>query len=323
MSTQLEEEIITYIKNKYDCRDEVAGHFGSGSTEANIYATWMGKRFLQEKIHDQNLKKIILLKSSLAHYSLVKAASINEIKIEEIAIKKPEYIIDEEELALHLHKLYNQGIRGFLLPLTLGYTTFGTEDDYKKICALTKSFRKKHPDSFFFIWLDAAFNGVIKIYLEKNFQPFAQKEIQLITSDFHKTMGTPYPSNVILYRKNLLKLIEQPIPYIDQKDTTLLGSRPGNPIISTWMTMLLLGENSITKQLSLAIEKKNEFMKKLKEKDPTVELISGKNSFQMAVVLKKKSDPLYKNFQKNTIPILYQGKKEAVTIAKFYFFPKL
>lgn len=324
ISTHLEKEAIAYIKNNYHCSDDVAGHFGSGSTEANIYATWLGKKFLQEKNKSQDLQKIVMLKSSLAHYSLIKAASINEVKIEEIAIKKPEYTIDEQVLLTHLQNLYENQIRGFLLPLTLGYTTFGTEDDYQKICEVIREFRKKHQDCFFFIWLDAAFNGSIKLYLEKDFKPFAQREIQLITIDFHKTMAIPYPSNVILYRKNLLKLIEQPIPYIDQKDTTLLGSRPGNTIISTWMTFLLFGENYITKQFRFAIQKKNQFMKKLQQKDPTLELVSGKNSLQMAIILKKKhARSISKQFQKNNIPILYQGKRERLSVAKFYFFPKL
>ena len=53
-TTRLESELIKFLRHKYHCGAEVIGHFGSGSTEGNIYATWIGRNYLMKKLSLQN-----------------------------------------------------------------------------------------------------------------------------------------------------------------------------------------------------------------------------------------------------------------------------
>lgn len=67
-------------------------------------------------------------------------------------------------------------MKAFLLPLTLGYTITGTDDDVKKICQIMTDFRKKHNDVDFFIWIDAAFSGISKIFFRKKLSTIQQSQ---------------------------------------------------------------------------------------------------------------------------------------------------
>lgn len=326
-TTHLESELIKFLKHKYHCDKRIVGHFGSGSTEGNIYATWIGRNYLIKKLSLQDNKKIIMLKSCLAHYSLNKAADLTNIKLVEANIDQYAFSLDPKTLVKQIKKLYKQGFRGFLIPLTLGYTITGTDDDYKTIAQEVEKFEKNHTNCKCFLWLDAAFSGISKIYTEKNFSPLKYKNIQLITSDFHKLLAVPYPASFMLYRHNLLKLIEKKIPYIDQLDTTLLGSRPGINILATWMTMLNLEKEKMYKSISLVLQNKEKFLKKISQEKLNIRIINNKNSLQACIISKdifadKILSSKYK--LKITMQKLIIGEKTKNTkMYKLYFFTGL
>lgn len=321
---EVEHQLIEALKQYYHCKQDVAGHFGSGSTEGNIYATWIGRNYLKQKLALKNQEKIILIKSCLAHYSIDKAADLTGINLVKASIDKNNFNLDSEELMKQINKLYKEGFRGFLIPLTLGYTITGTDDDYEKIIKLIEEFEKNHSDCKFFLWLDAAFSGISKIYTENNFTPFKHKSIQLITSDFHKFLAVPYPASFMLYRKNLLKLIEKKVSYIGQYDTTLLGSRPGISVLVTWMTMLILGKQKILKSINQALEKKEAFLKKLAEDDLEIQIVNNKNSLHACIIsnndaTEKKLKQKYKLKPINQ-QLIFSKKLIDAKIYKLYFF---
>ena len=254
ISTKLEKQVIEKLKDYFHCQNnnKIVGHFTSGSTEGNIYAAWLGRNHLIKKLSLEHTNKITIIKSCLAHYSIDKAADIIGVKLIETSIKQEDFNLDEDELIKKIKKLYNSGIRGFMIPLTLGYTVSGTDDDFQKINNLVIQFEKEHIDCDFFLWIDAAFSGINKIFITKKLKPFKNKKVQLITSDFHKFLAVPYPSSIMLYRKNLIKFIKKNIPYIDQADTTLLGSRPGINILATWISLANLNEDKINREVNIA-----------------------------------------------------------------------
>ena len=322
LSTHLESELIKFLKRKYHCEEDIAGHFGSGSTEGNIYAAWLGRNFLQKKLRTTGTDKIILLKSSLAHYSIDKAADLTGIKLTEISIKANEFNIDETELSETIHKLYQKGYRGFLIPLTLGYTVTGTDDDYVKISQLVTKFQKKHKESHFFLWLDAAFSGISKIYTEANFAPLRAKNIQLITADFHKALAVPYPASFMLYRSSLLSLIAKKIPYIDQFDTTLLGSRSGISIINSWMTLALSGERKIRQMIKHQVQQKNRFLQQFVTKQKSVQIINNQTSLQACLASKNKDGEKLlqeQGLKKTEYNLLVKSKRGKIFLYKLYF----
>lgn len=327
ISTQLEKQAIEIIKNYYQANKNINGYLSSGSTEGNIYATWLGRNFLHQKLKIEN-KKICLLKSSLAHYSIDKAADLTDVEVKELAINKKEWNIDLNYLENTLELSYQNNYRGFLLPITLGYTVTGTEDNLDGIAQIIENFKKKHPEAFFFVWLDAAFNGISKNFTQKKFRPFENKCIQLITTDLHKLLRNPYSSGLILYRKGLDQYISRKIPYIENiLDTTLLGSRSGILAITSWFNLINLNKNKLEKLFLKARLEKESFIKEIiKEKEIKVEVINNPYSVQACLVHEnKKSARIVKEkFKLNSFEyqILFPNGKKRLQLSKLFFLPK-
>ena len=125
--------------------------------------------------------------------------------------------------------------------------------DYEYITKIVEKIRKSLKVEFF-LWIDAAFNGLVEPFLNSNFTPFKNAQIQTFSTDFHKYGFVPMPSGLILYRKSLRKLIERPIDYLKEKDNTLLGSRSGISPVGCWNVINALGKVGFKK---IIIEESN------------------------------------------------------------------
>lgn len=325
LTSRLELSLIEAIKRYYQCEKSVAGHFGSGTTEGNIYATWIGRNFLIKNLSLKNSEKIVLIKSCLAHYSIDKAADLVGIKIAIASIDSELFVLDSKELIKQLNSLYKSGLRGFIVPLTLGYTTTGTDDNYNEICEIIEKFEKTYKDCKCFIWLDAAYSGISKIFTDNNFRPFSNEHIQLISTDFHKFLAVPYPASIMLYRKNLLNHIKKDIPYIDQLDTTLLGSRPGISVLATWMSLISLDGRKMKKIINNSLNIKNNFLKRVSDENLNIKIINNKNSMQACLVSNDKISErkLRNKYKLNFInyKLIVNNKVKLIKIYKLYFLP--
>lgn len=326
LSTDLEQKTIEIMKNYYQSPKEIKGHLTSGSTEGNIYAAWIGRNYLTKKLRLNSTTKIAMLQSSLSHYSLNKAADIINVENVELAISDTRWNIDLVFLNQTLEKLYKKGFRAFLIPLTIGYTITGTEDDIEKICKLTEEFKKNHAGVDFFLWIDAAFSGISKIFTENNFLPFSNKQIKLITTDFHKLLAVPYSAGLVLYRNKLTDFIKRDIPYIGLFDTTFLGSRPGMSSITTWFTLINLNKNKLRAVFGEAILEKENFLKKIAEEKLNLEIINNPNSIQACLIChdKKSLKKIREKYELEHLDykLLFEGGFKKNMTIKLYFFPK-
>ena len=321
---KIELNLVELIKKYYMCPKNVIGHFGSGATEGNIYASWIGRNFLIKKLSLKNSEKIVLIKSCLAHYSIDKAADITNIKLKIASIDEKNFKIDLDELKKQVKNLYDDKYRGFLIPLTVGYTLTGTEDDYEKICIFINKFEKDHKDCAFFLWIDCAFSGISKILTNKTFRPFSNNKIKLFTTDFHKVLAIPYSSNIILYRNEMIKYIKKDIPYIDQYDTTLLGSRSGTNVLAAWHSLTNINNKKIKRSVKEAFDKKNTFLKNISKKYKKIKIINNQESFQACLLSNNNKESImmdgYK-LEKIEQNLLIKGKVKKIALYKLYFFP--
>lgn len=322
LTAKAELNLIKLFRKYYQCNN-IIGHFSSGSTEGNIYASWLGRNYLKQRFK-LSCNQIILIKSDLAHYSIDKAADLVGVDLIRTSIDQQEFNLDLLYLQKQITKLYQKGYRGFLLPLTLGYTVTGTDDDYLAVCQFATKFMQKHKNCHFFIWLDAAFSGISKIFTEVNFKPFQHPLIQLISTDFHKFLAIPYPAALLMYRQTLLQYIQKDIPYIDQLDTTLLGSRPGINVLSSWLTLKGFGEKGIKNKIKKALEEKENFLQKLSVRNLDIKIINNKNSLQACLVNQNRNNDYMLNRKLKLKKINYKlliGKN--VKIMKMYklYFP--
>ncbi len=130
-TTQLEYEVIHNTIDLYHGdQKKLSGYITSGATEGNIFSVWLGRTYLEQYCESTN---ICLLKTSLTHYSVQKAGRLCNISQFIIPLNKDKWNIDNQGLKTSIQDLHNQGYRGFIISLTMGYTSTGTCDDINHI----------------------------------------------------------------------------------------------------------------------------------------------------------------------------------------------
>lgn len=319
----IEAEVISKMLDLYHADTEsFEGYFTAGATEANIFSAWIGRKYLQRALGDD--AKIALLQSDLTHYSLRKAADVVGARVECVAIRNDWQGMDADALSSTLEKLYKQGWRGFLLPLTLGFTLTGTDDDVEALTKTAKRFTNDHPDARFFAWIDAALAGLVWPFSKSSFAPLRNPHIQTIAVDFHKLYKVPLPAGLILYRKGLRRLIEKPIDYLIERDNTLSGSRTGISPVAVWSNIEYLGKEGLKKLVERNLERKRRFIETYRA-SADLSIITSPYNLSLAIVIHRRKS-YWSEYFKTTYDILFKnvsitfrkGAKE-VCIGKAYF----
>lgn len=323
---QLEREVIHKMADLYHVSSSsLDGYITSGGTEANLFSGWIGRKYLEQHVA---VGKICIVCTSLTHYSMSKIADILGVPFFITPLSSKDWNISQPGLRYTTETLMKKGFRGFILPLTVGYTSTGTADDLYAT-SLTVNEIEKETKAHFFVWIDAALSGLVIPFVDPDFKPFANSHIQTIVTDFHKFGLVPYPGGIVLYRNDLRKLIEKPIPYLPISDTTLLGSRPGSPAVSIWSMIHVLGKSGYKDLVEEQLALKSMFITKLQAILPTAEIITNYPSVSCGVIFRSFKQcklPLalerrYGLFAKPTVISMENLKKRNVTIYKFFFLP--
>jgi tyrosine decarboxylase/aspartate 1-decarboxylase len=325
---QLEREIISMLINLYHGRKQnLEGYITSGGTEGNLYSLWTGKKYLTSQT---NNKPICLIRTDLTHYSIRKCADITGIEDYITPLNVKYWNMDARGLMKTINQLYLKGYRGFLIPLTLGYTQTGTSDHIEKMLETVTQLNKMYKDSHYYLWIDAALNGLIKPFLDSNFSPFSNKLIQSFVVDFHKFGGAPYPAGVVLYRKHLRINIEKSIDYLPEMDSTVLGSRPGATVIAIWSIIIALGKEGFKRKIENQITNKNFFIYKIQKIISKCRIISDTQSLTCGIIFPSKFNPIsqflknkYGLFSKKIIYKFTENISWTGRVYKIYFLPHI
>lgn len=298
------------------------GYITSGGTEGNIYSAWLGRKYLETKMQEGY---ICLVRNDLTHYSIRKATDIIGVKDVITPVNELCWNTDIPSLEKTILNEHAKGARGFLIPITLGYTVGGTNDDIKQTLLKVQKLKKQLKGSHFFLWVDAALSGLVLPFTEKKFKPLTHNLVQTILIDYHKFGTAPYPSGIVLYSKHLRNLIEQPIPYLTEKDNTLLGSRTGIPAVVVWTILHALGKTGFTKMIKDCIIKKENFLEEIKVQFPETRIINYPNSVQAALIVQQ---PLPEKFERKyglhllNYSILFEDGRKILKVYKLFFLPK-
>lgn len=265
---RIERNLIRMMIDLYGGKNgEWEGYVTSGATESNIFSVWVGRKFLEKSIPKQ---RICILVNSLTHYSIVKAADVAGIEVLSTPLDRKTWSTDIDSLLATIRKLKKE-YKGFLIPLTLGYTQTGTNDDYENIIKKLKDLEKKLNISVF-VFLDVALSGLVLPFTKKNFKPLKNPRVQTFCVDFHKAGMSPIGCGIIIYRKELRKYIERKIPYISENDNTVLGTRAGISPVAAYSVLLSLGRNGFGVLLRRCMKEKEKFKKIVKSNFPKVEI---------------------------------------------------
>jgi len=322
---QLEYEAIAKMIDLYHGKlNQLEGYLTSGGTEGNLFLAWTGRKYLEKRVKKE---RICLLRTDLTHYSVRKAADIIGVSDFIIPLSPRNWNIDAEGLENTINKLYRRGFKGFLLPLTLGYTLTGTCDNINLVVSVVQAVQRKRPDCVFFLWIDAALSGLIIPFLNSEFSPFFNKMIQGLVVDYHKFGLVPYPGGVVIYRRNLRHLIEKTIDYLPEKDNTVSGSRSGISAVAIWSMMHYFGSQGYKKLVKKCLANKRYFCSLVNEKLPGVKIITDPQSltcglvFKSAITLKNIVQKYGLYPTKKTF--LFLPEKKEYVIYKLYFLPHL
>lgn len=274
-------ELIHKMIDLYGGKDgEWTGYSTSGATESNIFSVWMGRNFLSSK-----KRKTALILNQFTHYSIYKAANVTNIPVYEIPVDRTTWKPSLPVLEAEITRIIKKGYTGFLIPITLGYTQTGINDDYLEIIKMTVMLQKKY-GIIIFTWIDAAINGLVLPFTTNSFRPL-HSHIYSICLDFHKTGMCPIPSGLVLYKKSLVKHVEQNIAYLDQNDNTLLGSRPGVAPAAMLALINSLGKEGFKKNIQRQMTKKKIFIAEIKSQNIKVEIINENEGTGLALVSDK------------------------------------
>jgi glutamate/tyrosine decarboxylase-like PLP-dependent enzyme len=279
---KLEQEVIEWNKRILNCYDPmVEGYVTSGGTESNLFLMWSGREYLA----DQSKQNPIVISSDFTHYSISKAARILNLDHYQVNVNLNLGGYNINFLKKFLVGKIRDGQRSFMLPITIGYSSIGTSDDLTSILELVEVLKHKNKQVKFFIWVDAAAQGLLKSFLDKNYSPFSHELVQGYIVDFHKLGQAPLPSGVVLYKRSLRDYIEKKIDYLEEIDATISGSRPGSSILSIWGLINTKSDESWQKYFMKLERKKRLFIKKLLKIRPNAKVISEKNSLTIAIII--------------------------------------
>jgi tyrosine decarboxylase/aspartate 1-decarboxylase len=321
-ASETEKNVIKAVIDLYhESPKKINGYITSGATEGNIYSCWLGRKYLEKYVKKE---EICLLRTDLTHFSIHKGGDIIGVQDYIVGLNGKNWNMDINSLSVTIEDLYKKGYRGFIIPFTLGYTVGGTNDDFTEIAKYLTKIKKKF-NIYFFTWIDAALSGLTYPFLTKNFNPFKNKIIKTIVVDFHKFAGVPFPAGVILYRREMETLIRKKIPYLKEKDDTLLGSRTGIPAVAIWVTIQSFGKVGFKKIIFDCLKRKNQFINMIKSQFPDVIIKTDSQSVHLAVIVRS---ALPKQFcEKYGLSLIkykikFKEKTNVLTIYKLFFLPK-
>ncbi len=178
------------------------GQMTTGSSNANMLAMMAARNECLESAKSQGMggqPKVYAFTSADAHYSLEKAANIlgigtqNLVKVE----VNDQGEMDMDHLEDNLKKVTQEGARPFFVCGTAGTTVRGAYDSITDLLYL----RKKYP---FWLHIDAAWGGAVLVSetLKDAFMS-GINEVDSLTWDFHKMLGTSLICNVFLINKRV------------------------------------------------------------------------------------------------------------------------
>jgi glutamate/tyrosine decarboxylase-like PLP-dependent enzyme len=308
--------------------DKWCGYVTSGATEANIFSVWLGRKYLAQT--GCLAKDISLLRSNLTHYSVRKAADVCGVRDEIVPLDEATWGMSELGFEEKVKQLYKQGQRGFLVCVTHGYTMTGTSDAKSKLGKVAKKLEQDLPKSHFYFWIDAALNGLIEPFINDKYQPLNGDLVKAYVVDFHKLGLVPYSGGILLFRRDLLPLVEKPIDYLTETDATLLGSRPGAAAAAIWTMIQVLGKAGFRQMIQNPFEVKEEFIRKIRSMGG-VKVVTGENSLTCGLSFLDKpeghlSDKIEQRFglKPSQMKILfYPNLSKQILMYKCYVFPHI
>ncbi len=262
---KLEDEVIQMMGNFLN-NNNPFGYIISGGTEANITAMRTIKNISRKKLKNVNKYKTTttVIIPETAHFSFEKAREMMDLQYIKAPLTKY-YTMDVKYIKDYIEDSKNSidAIVGIA-----GCTELGTIDNIKALSKIAE-------ETDIYLHVDAAFGGFVIPFLDDKYKldnynyefDFSLNGVSSITIDPHKMGLAPIPAGGILFRDiSFKKYLDVEAPYLtDIHQATLIGTRTGIGVASTWGVMKLLGEEGYKNIVSECMDKTHYLIKKAEE----------------------------------------------------------
>ncbi len=272
---KLEDEAIQMIGNFLN-NPNPFGYIISGGTEANLTAMRAVKNISRKK--DNKSTTVIIPET--AHFSFEKAREIMDLQYIKAPLTKY-FTMDINYIRDYVEDNKNNKVDAIVG--IAGCTELGTIDNIKALSNIAE-------ENSIYLHIDAAFGGFVIPFLEDKYKldnynyefDFSLNGVSSITIDPHKMGLAPIPAGGILFRNNSFKrYLDVEAPYLtDIHQATLIGTRTGIGVASTWALIKLLGKEGYKNIVSECMDKTHYLIKKAKEYefkpviDPVLNIVS-------------------------------------------------
>jgi len=239
-----------YYEQRVHHAETTLGICTSGGTIANLTALWAARTAFQKN----GEKPIRIIGSTLAHYSISKAAAVLGLSSDSIVPieTNDDYTIDLQRAEEAMKECAAQGHRIVIIGVA-GSTECGSIDPLADLADLAERY-----GAFFHV--DAAWGGAM-LLSEKHIHLLCGIErADSVTIDGHKQLCTPMGLGMVFFKdETLASHIEHSAQYIIRKDSmdlgkrSLEGSRPAN-VIYLQAALKLLGRQGFEALLNRSFE---------------------------------------------------------------------
>ncbi len=244
---ELEKEYISELGSLLH-NEDAKGMLVSGGSEANILAMWSAR-----ELASKNQRDVIIPET--CHFSFDKAATMLGLNLIKIKVDSKHKIrVDLVEKAISDKTMAIVGVAGT--------TGSGAVDPITELSDLAV----KHN---LYLHVDAAFGGFVLPFLD-NPPPFDFNlpGVKSITMDPHKMGRAVIQSGCIIYKnQEVFDAVQIPVSYLSGGKTvhnSILGTRSGASIASSWMVFNYLGFSGYKKGVDKLIELTDWFADEIK-----------------------------------------------------------
>lgn len=244
---ELEKEFIGQLGLLLSNKTAV-GQVVSGGSEANILAMWTARCLAKD-----GAREVII--SECHHFSFNKAAEILGLTLIKIPVDKNLTInIDLVNSAVNENTMAIVGIAGT--------TGLGLCDPISKLSDIAVK-------SNLYLHVDAAFGGFVFPFMKNSkVFDFTLPGVKSITIDPHKMGRSVIQSGCIIYRDSkIASSVHIPVTYLSggkTNNTSILGTRSGASIASSWMIYNYLGFKGYKKNVDRCLNLTSWFVNEIK-----------------------------------------------------------
>jgi len=252
-AVQMEQEVLNAIADILHAPSTWKGTITSGGSEGNILGCWAARNW-GEKVKGVEEGNILIPKS--AHISFEKAVDLLDLNVKWIDLT--------DSYQMNLHQIEKEidhktiGIIGIA-----GTTGTGACDNIVDLNDLVKNQQ-------IYVHIDAAHGGMMFPFMKDKYKfDFLSETVCSVSVDTHKILGSLMPCGSIIYRSvDYTDVFAKDIDYLSggpTKQLTITGTRPGAPVIASWVILCLLGNEYIKKRVNNSLRKTNYLVNKLKK----------------------------------------------------------